>query len=108
MDVLSYDALLSRVADELPRTHPHAAKYPNIAGPLAREIAYVEWRRHRMFDHSTIIPGAQMPDGEMGYAVCFFEGQDVTGPVVASHRTIRLSRQELIELRDQIDREVKT
>ena len=108
MDVLSYGSVLSRVVEELPRTHPHTARHPHIAGPLAREIAYVEWRRHRVFDHSVILPGAQMTDGEMGYAVCFFEGQDVTGPVVASQRTIRLSRQELIELRDQIDKELMT
>lgn len=106
MDVLSYDAVLSKVVADLPRTHPHTAKYPAIAGPLAREIAYLEWRRHRMFDHFDIMPGATMPDGEMGYAVVFYEGKDVTGPAVPTQRTVRISREELRELHDKIGKEL--
>lgn len=104
---MTYQDVLDRVLLEMPKTHPSTSKFPNIAVPLAREIAYLEWRRHRMFDHTDIVPGAQMPDGEMGYALCFFEGRDVTGAAIPSRRVVSLSRDEMQELRDKIDEELK-
>lgn len=104
---MSYEAVLERVQRELPATHPYASKYPHIAGPLAREIAYREWRRHRVYDDMTIIPGAKMPDGEMGYALNFFEDKNVTGVYAGARRVIHLSREEMRELRDKIDEELK-
>jgi len=100
--VTSFDDILARVVIEMPRTHPHTSSYPHIAGPLAREIAYKEWRRHRVFDHVIIFPGAQMPDGEMGYSLNFYEERP-TGSSEASHRTIRLSIEELLELKAKIE-----
>jgi hypothetical protein len=99
---ISFDDILRQANLDMPKNYPVTAKYPAIAGPLALDIAYREWRRHRVFDHVIIFPGAQMPDGEMGYSLNFYEERP-SGSSEASHRTIRLSIEELLELKAKIE-----
>jgi hypothetical protein len=103
MSAASYQDILEKVVLDMPRTHPTTARYPAIASALAHEIAYKEWRRHRVFDHMVIFPGAQMPDGEMGYSVNFYESRPSSNTSESSHRTIRLSTEELLELKAKIE-----
>lgn len=93
-----YSEMLEATRKNLRETYPHLAKAGGLLESVAQTDTYAEWRRHRCHDHSTVWPGAKMPDGELGFAIYFYEGPDDKPSML---RGVHVTRTELEELVSQ-------
>jgi hypothetical protein len=87
---------LASVRETMANMHPSISRYPEIAALVANELAYVMWRKQRVYDHLEIQFGVRTPDGAAGYSLAWHderEGGRVT--------TITLTQSELDELIDK-------